>query len=74
MKTGTEVVKLLLLVVAILIESFCEGTYHQLTVDNNDLKEKKTPLHRRGSTPMCGALDRDKGCCHRKGRGYRYKQ
>ena len=41
MKTGTEVVKLLLLVVAILIESFCEGTYHQLTVDNNDLRRKE---------------------------------
>ena len=31
---------MLLLVVAILIESFCEETYHQLTV-NNDLRRKE---------------------------------
>ena len=41
MKTGTKVVRLLLLVVAILIESFCEETYCQLTVDNDDLKRKE---------------------------------
>ena len=37
----TEAVRLLLLVVAISIESFCEETYHQLTVDNNDLRRKE---------------------------------
>ena len=38
---GAEAVRLLLLVVAISIESFCEETYHQLTVDNNDLRRKE---------------------------------
>ena len=38
---GTEVVRLLLLVAAISIESFCEETYHQLTVDNDDLRRKE---------------------------------
>ena len=37
----TEVVKLLLLVAAILIESFCGETYCQLTVENDDLKRKE---------------------------------
>ena len=32
---------MLLLVVAILIESFCEETYHQLIVDNDDLRRKE---------------------------------
>ena len=41
MKTGTEVVRLLLLVATILIESFCGETYHQLTVDNDDLRRKE---------------------------------
>ena len=41
---GTEAVRLLLLVAAILIESFCEETYCQLTVDNNDLKRKEKLL------------------------------
>ena len=41
MKTGTEAVRLLLLVAAISIESFCEETYCQLTVDNNNLKRKE---------------------------------
>ena len=36
-------------------------------------QKKRTPLCRRGSMPMCGALDCDKGCCHYKGRGYCYK-
>ena len=36
-----EVVRLLLLVVAISIESFCEKTYRQLTVDNDDLRRKE---------------------------------
>ena len=39
-KTGMEAFKLLLVGVAI-SESFCEETYGQLTVDNNDLKRKK---------------------------------
>ena len=30
-----------MLVADISIESFCEETYYQLTVDNNDLKRKK---------------------------------
>ena len=38
---GAEAVRLLLLVVAISIESFCEETYHQLTVDNDDLRRKE---------------------------------
>ena len=33
--------RLLLLVAAISIESFCEETYHQLTVDNDDLRRKE---------------------------------
>ena len=42
MKTGMEALRLLLLVLAaISIESFWKETYHQLTVDNNDLKRKE---------------------------------
>ena len=36
-----EAVRLLLLVAAISIRSFWKETYHQLTVDNDDLKRKK---------------------------------
>ena len=74
MKTRTEAVRLLLLVAAILIRSFCKETYHQLTVDNDDLKRKELLCITEVSMPMCGALDYDEGCCHYKGRGYRYKQ
>ena len=36
-----EVVRLLLLLAAISIESFCKETHRQLTVDNDDLRRKE---------------------------------
>ena len=74
MNTGTEALKLLLLVfVAILIEVSVKKLIVSSLLTTMISKEK-TPLRRRGSTPMCGALDHDEGACHRKGRRYHYKQ
>ena len=74
MKMGTEVVRLLLLVAAISIKSFCEETYCQLTVDNDDLKRKELLCVAEVPHLCVMHLIVMRGACHHKGRGYRYKR